>query len=457
MDILEAGDITAINANSIEEQYKQLVFESADIDYEITQDIVNEQGALLVPSGKSVDKNTYDKVLKHKLLKPIDDCLRFSNQITPASLLDDIATLCEQLLADTVYDFDSTMSTIRDIINECDYDSAILNKLTVLSTDRSENFNHSMSTAFVAIDIGKELKFPKPQLVDLFSAAVFHDIGEMFISPDLYDKDVLTNEEFKAVMVHPVVSHVILKESKTEFSASVLNAVLNHHEQIDGQGYPRRVSGEQVGQLERILSVADTFDALQRKKRSIDDIIWILKSQSAVNSITGEPVSPINDPMIVSALVRIIRNEQNSKPNPVRLENLQGLMKTLFDDLQSVTHDIEHLWKGIESALAQDTTGSKSGPLKQLHDDLYKLNYLILGSSGINLIEFNTISESERDLIGLRRDMERLSPEMLRKINTSREFIDSTLSEQDANIANEIARIQEKMLMFNRTLRKQIN
>ncbi len=459
---METDDLdpqSGITADTIEQEYIKLVFDSRNIEYKITSDIFNEQGTLLIPSGNTVDQTTYDKVLNHKLLKPIDEYIQFSNQITTDNLLDDLVALCEKLLADTVYDFDATIGTIRHILAECDYDNIVLNKLTVFSKERTDNFNHSLSTAFIAVEIGKSLDLTHNQLIDLFSAAMFHDIGEMFIDPAVYKKDILNNEEFRAIMVHPVVSQVILKESRTNFSAELLDAVLNHHEQLDGQGYPRGLPAARIGQYERILSVADTYDALQRKDRSQDDILWILKSQSAVNSITGDPISPTHDPIIVATLEKLIQKEQSRPLAADKLQNLKDLLQDLFYELLEVSHEIEHLWRGIE-ALMEDKqhTGQSSGALQRMHDELYKLNHLILGSSGINLVDFGTLSESEHDLIAFRRDLERLAPEMLNKVNVSRKYVsEHAVTVQDRRLASSVEQVQSKIHLFNRRLRKHLH
>lgn len=456
MDATEDFDIAQINAGDVEKQYKQLIFNSSSLEYVITQDIVNEQGILLVTSGKSIAQNTYEKILEHKLLKPLDDYLRFTNQLTPDSLLDSIVTLCESLLADTVYDFDNTINTIRALVSECDFDNTIMNKLTVFSNDRTDNFNHSIATAFIATEIGKALRYSNKQLADLFSVALLHDIGEIFIDPTLNHRDVLSNEEFKAIKVHPVVSHVILKESNTAFSKPLLDAVLNHHEQINGQGYPRGLSHGRVGALERILAVADTFEALQRKNRTIDDILWILKSQSSVNSIAGDLIIPTHDPDLVFALTNIIRKKQSRPVTDEELITLKKFMQSLFIDFQSVAHDIDHLFSQIEKFIKGDErTNLPDTSITKLHGNVSKLKKLMIGSSGVNCIDFNIMSESETDLIALRRDMERLAPELLSNINTC--IMPESTTNHDKALTKSLLELQNKMQTFNRLLRKRVH
>jgi len=459
MEIMNNTAFAKIDSHSIENKYKHLVLNSSNLDFEITQDIVNERGTLLVPSGKSVDQTMYNKILDHKLLKPIDDYLRFANQITADSLIDNIVTLCESILADTVYDFEKSITTIREIVAQCEYDNVVMNKLTVFSNDRENHFNHSLTTAFVSTEIGRSFNYTEKQLSDIFNAALFHDIGEMFIDEELYNKDVLSDEEFKAIKVHPVIGYIILKESKTNFSNDVLNAVLNHHEQINGQGYPRGLSQNQLGPLERILAVADTFDALQRKNRSIDDSIWILKSQSSINSISGDSITPTHDPDVVSNLIKTIRNEQSNKISPEKVDHLQQLVHTLFNDLQSVTQEVSHIWESIKNLIKSDgNTGLSKTSIDELHDNMFKLNHMILGSSGIGQVDFVTFSESEPDLISLRRDMERLAPEMTSKVNSSMKYITNEMTtEFDKKLAKSIERLQAKIQQFNHLLRKQLH
>jgi putative nucleotidyltransferase with HDIG domain len=99
-------------------------------------------------------------------------------------------------------------------------------------------------------------------------AGLFHDIGKVGI-PDavLLKPSKLTDDEYKLMMSHPVLSAQILKPlEEIDFFRRLLPGVLHHHERFDGQGYPNGVSGEGIPLASRMILIADTFDAMTAER-----------------------------------------------------------------------------------------------------------------------------------------------------------------------------------------------
>ncbi|MFN0022184.1 MAG: HD-GYP domain-containing protein [Pirellulaceae bacterium] len=120
---------------------------------------------------------------------------------------------------------------------------------------------HSDRVARVAVRLAKELGCDPATLHTLYMAGLLHDIGKIGIDDAVLRKPgKLTDEEFDQIKQHPELGHRILADIR-QF-ASVLPAVLHHHEQWDGRGYPFKLSGDQTPQLARIVAVADAYDAM---------------------------------------------------------------------------------------------------------------------------------------------------------------------------------------------------
>ncbi len=407
-----------VTPESIEAQYKRLVFSSGDLDYQIVDDIRNERGALLVPAGRTVDKASYERILQHRLMQPIDRCLRFSDQITNEALVENISVLCEAALADTVYDFDDTLAAIHDIVGALELDGSICNKLTVFRSSRPEIFDHSLATAFIAVELGRALKLSRSDLEDLFSVAVFHDLGEMFIEQDLTTGAELSDADFKAVKLHPVIGHMVLKESATRFRKAVLDGVLNHHERVDGSGYPRGISGSEVGLFERVVAAADTFDAMRRKGRSVDDAVWAIRVQSGERSAAGDAIQPAYDPTVARLLATVVRDQGAGAQinDPDYIQALLGHVDRLYGGLEHVGSDIARMWEHVNSYLdAQDGAHADGVPraVEEARTELYKLHRLILAGSGLLGVEIEPLADSPEDLNNTRKDIERVAPELI--------------------------------------------
>lgn len=120
---------------------------------------------------------------------------------------------------------------------------------------------HTKRVGVFAEMIGKEIGFDYNEMLDLKMAAVLHDIGKIGIEDKILKKDSqLSDEEFAIMKEHPRLGHEILKRVKG--LERVVDGMRFHHERPDGSGYPYGLKGEDIPLMARIISVADTFDAM---------------------------------------------------------------------------------------------------------------------------------------------------------------------------------------------------
>lgn len=120
---------------------------------------------------------------------------------------------------------------------------------------------HSIKVCQYALAMGAELGFSPRRLERLEIAALLHDIGKLGVEAFILQKPTDLNElEAMAVRHHPLLSVRILK-SVVQL-ADVIPFIRHHHERYDGQGYPDGLRGEQIPMEARILTVADSFDAM---------------------------------------------------------------------------------------------------------------------------------------------------------------------------------------------------
>lgn len=146
--------------------------------------------------------------------------------------------------------------------------------------------NHSEHVAALAYEIGKTLSLPAYRLNGLKIAALLHDIGELNIPYDILNKPSdLTENEFNLIKEHPQFSYDII--SNIPFEQPVAKIVLQHHERIDGSGYPRGLSNNNILMEAKILAVADIVDAITsdrpyRQALGIDYALKELKRNSRI-------------------------------------------------------------------------------------------------------------------------------------------------------------------------------
>ena len=124
-----------------------------------------------------------------------------------------------------------------------------------------EALMHGICVSNLAYDIGKELGLDDKYCNMLAMAGMVHDIGKVKVYAYLYGgEDTLNVEKLKYIRLHSKLGYDILSEKG--FSNDVLDAVLYHHENYDGSGYPENLAGENIPLSARILRVSDVFAAL---------------------------------------------------------------------------------------------------------------------------------------------------------------------------------------------------
>jgi len=120
---------------------------------------------------------------------------------------------------------------------------------------------HSDRVSRVAVRLALELRC-NPKIVNtIYMAGLLHDVGKIGINDNVLRKaGHLTEQEFEHIKLHPEMGYRILADLKQ--LAEVLPAVLHHHEQWEGNGYPHGLKGEETPLIARIMAVADAYDAM---------------------------------------------------------------------------------------------------------------------------------------------------------------------------------------------------
>lgn len=138
--------------------------------------------------------------------------------------------------------------------------------LTDLRSFDGYTYAHSVNVAVIACIIGFGLKLKSEELEQIVTAGLLHDLGKLVIPREILNKPArLTNEEYDLMKTHSTLSYELIKE-RWDISAGVKAAVLYHHENVDGSGYPDGKEGDQISLFTKILHVADVYDALVSKR-----------------------------------------------------------------------------------------------------------------------------------------------------------------------------------------------
>ena len=127
-------------------------------------------------------------------------------------------------------------------------------------------YKHSINVAVYSVIMGIALNYPHQELYDLALGALLHDIGKKYISPRILNKPgKLTYEEFATVKKHPQLGYNLVKNNK-DLNPLSKTAILQHHENEDGSGYPFNLKGHKINKFGKIIHMTDVYDALVSKR-----------------------------------------------------------------------------------------------------------------------------------------------------------------------------------------------
>jgi HD superfamily phosphohydrolase YqeK len=138
-------------------------------------------------------------------------------------------------------------------------------RLTVMSEQHMDLYQHSLCTAILAFTLAQRSGLPSSQYETAILSALCHDFGEMHTDPVILDPShSITPEERRFIHVHPITGYVLLHEM-AGFPSSAAQAVLQHHERLDGSGYPHALCGQRIGILAQLVGIADVTEAALRR------------------------------------------------------------------------------------------------------------------------------------------------------------------------------------------------
>ena len=162
---------------------------------------------------------------------------------------------------------------------------------------------HEHMVAILAGAIAKEMGLSENTIRGLVLAANVHDLGKIAVPAEILSKPAkLTDLEFELVKMHCQTGYDILKH--IEFPWPIAEMVYQHHERMDGSGYPRRLKGDEILIEARIISVADVVEAMMAH-RPYRPGLGIDRALAEIESNRGS----LYDPSVVDACLRLIREK----------------------------------------------------------------------------------------------------------------------------------------------------
>jgi putative nucleotidyltransferase with HDIG domain len=158
---------------------------------------------------------------------------------------------------------------------------------------------HQQKVADLATAIAREMKLEETRVDNLRMAAIIHDIGKMYVPSDILSKPgKLSDIEFSLIKTHSQYGFDIVKGM--DFPCNVAKVVLQHHERLDGSGYPNQLKGDDTLLEAKILVVADVMEAMAAD-RPYRPALGVDKAIEEISRNRGR----LYDPVVVDACLAL--------------------------------------------------------------------------------------------------------------------------------------------------------
>lgn len=268
-----------------------------------SDDIYAANGMKLLAKGARINRSQHERLLAHKLRLSLDMVLSADISVTPAQLsLDASKMLAEDAIMRRLAERSSDPGGLKHVLGTLTLPPPLLFRLTVMREQRRPLYQHSLRAALIAHAMAIRLGLSEPNQREIVLAALCHDMGEMHTDPALLTPgNQISSQDRRFIHVHPVTSYCIMQEMQT-LPAACLQAVLQHHERLDGSGYPQGLKEEKIHPLAKLLCVAEVMEGVLRRgdRRQIDILLRLNRQRL--------------DPAATQVLLDLIEFDADEKP-----------------------------------------------------------------------------------------------------------------------------------------------
>lgn len=198
-------------------------------------------------------------------------------------------------------DIESTKGIVSELVEQVMNNPDAMVWLSQLKDKDEYTAIHSVNVCILSLTFGRSLGLTEAELNTLGMGALLFDIGKSSIPNEILKKtDLLNENEFLLMKAHAFLGYAMLEE-KNNLSKEVLEIILNHHERLNGMGYPNCRRGDEISKLTRIVSIVDVFDAITSDRCYKD----AFQPQHALNELYNMAPDEL-DQALIEAFIKCI-------------------------------------------------------------------------------------------------------------------------------------------------------
>jgi len=297
---------------------------------ELAKPIYNDRGKVLVQSDVKLTRRIINRLLELGVTfvyvkDELSDDILIHSTISDEVKSESIQTVKSvfQSFKDTgfknnSYLLDKTTDKMMDLVDrlvqQIQSDDQMLTMMSDIFISDDYLFEHSVDVAIYSIALANELRYSNNAIREIGLGAILHDIGKVFIPEMILKKtSQLTSDEFETIKTHPELGFEYLR--KSDYPLLVAHCAYQHHERLNGSGYPRGIKGDEIHRFGKLLAVTDVFaavtsDRVYREAKLPQEGLEILYSGSGT--------------LFDQEMVRVFRESITVYPNGVTVELNNG-------------------------------------------------------------------------------------------------------------------------------------
>ena len=383
----------------------------------INQNIYNQQGLLLLSEGASLDEKRSQVLLQHKLAKPLEHCVGIASSMDAHQLFDYLNKFAKKLPGlHAVTNNEGYQKSLRLACLFYEKFPLLQQNLTVLALRAKHIYYQGIFSALAGIAIARKLNLSLPEIHATFIAGLFHDVGFLYLAPELREKSHgFTAHEWKALQVHPLIAQRFL-DMVPGLPKEIGIAIIDHHERIDGTGYPRHIFGDKISKVSQIIAATDhiIFNHARYEDYGVHAHSMLLAALKLSDNIYFESVydaatilfkeaPPPTEALLQLPSVDLLLARQ--KKLRIQFETAKGLAQQLFINCKSP------LIRSVAAVMGRlGISVVRSGILQPEQEDwLINLSSDHNSTEGWSLVEISVMQDQIYDqLVHLKNLMERI-------------------------------------------------
>lgn len=242
--------------------------------YIIAEDVYSESGTVLVLEDTEVNGFIKEKLLNFGIDRihvyesaPVSYEQSYRAEVAEfekhyVSYVSTVKETVNDLASGKGIDFEKVNYISDSMYRQVNNNYVVIECVNQLKMADQYTYTHCLNVSLYALLLGKWLNLGETLLHDLILSGILHDIGKARIPSYILNKvEPLLDREFEVIKKHPILGYEIIKDIP-QIDGRVKEAVLTHHEKLNGEGYPFGLRENRLGLYARIISIADVYDAI---------------------------------------------------------------------------------------------------------------------------------------------------------------------------------------------------